>query len=206
MTLSYPEHPSHMTDLVLKWMVVGWHDYPLENFPGTDRGEVKLTINLLTDDRQAIAEDWVNNQARVLGLESLNAQDKVGRKIKWSLDVPSHLPLPSALWQQYQAPSGEGRWYELQAKACRAYIEKRPVHCDRGRWLAKIEPQGSMKDILKLSLDSQDRFPRYYFNLLFAALEVEAFLRRREQWPLPDDLTPLKIHAPDEGRDNGRPA
>lgn len=71
--------------------------------------------------------------------------------------------------------------WEIRGKACMIWMQARPAYCDRGNWLAHIEPQGSMKERQELSLDDQDGWPRYYFDLERAKAEIEAWLRKRGQ-------------------------
>lgn len=50
-----------------------------------------------------------------------------------------------------------------------AWICARPAHCDRGRWYANIELAGVWRS-------DADTWPRYYFDLERAKLEVLAYL------------------------------
>lgn len=62
------------------------------------------------------------------------------------------------------------------------YLEPRPAYCDRGRWKALVEPDDTPQGRqLALSLDYADMFPRYYFDLDRAKLELEAWVRAREE-------------------------
>ena len=63
-------------------------------------------------------------------------------------------------------------------KDCEISLEPRPHYCDRGNYIAKIFPTGE----LARSLDNADMFPRYYFDLDRAKLEIEAWLKKRGQW------------------------
>ncbi len=68
-------------------------------------------------------------------------------------------------------------WWEIDGKECTIYLEQRPAYCDRGNWIGKVFPRGK----LLLSIDYQDGWPRYYFDLDRAKLEIEAWLVRRGQ-------------------------
>jgi hypothetical protein len=65
----------------------------------------------------------------------------------------------------------------IEGKECTIVISKRPSYCDRGNFLAHIEAHGK----LALSLDRADLWPRYYFDLERAKLEIEAWLIKRGQ-------------------------
>jgi hypothetical protein len=92
---------------------------------------------------------------------------------------------PASVWYQ----DADGCW-RIAGLDCDVWMSPRPPYCDRGRWLAHVElrPDGDWR---RLSLDSSDGFPRYYFDLDRAKLEIEAWLRVRNQWipPLPDHDT-----------------
>ena len=49
-----------------------------------------------------------------------------------------------------------------------AWIQKRPLYCNRGHWQANIA--------LPMDLDDQDGFPRYYMKLKTAKREIKLFL------------------------------
>lgn len=66
---------------------------------------------------------------------------------------------------------------EVHGKDCQIWIEPRPHYCDRGNYIAKIEPSGD----LARDLDHSDGWPRYYFDLGIAQREVEAWLFKRGQ-------------------------
>jgi hypothetical protein len=54
-----------------------------------------------------------------------------------------------------------------------AHLFERPPYCDRGRWHANIDVGGFHKS-------DADPWPRYYFNLPFAKLEVLAYLEAKK--------------------------
>jgi hypothetical protein len=72
-------------------------------------------------------------------------------------------------------------YWNIKGKECEITIEPRAWYCDRGNWLAKIFPTGQ----LMMDIDDQDGWPRYYFDLDRAMLEVEAWLIKRQQWMEP---------------------
>lgn len=82
-------------------------------------------------------------------------------------------------WQTGKAHGSS--WQYIDGKACQITLEPRPHYCDRGSWIAKIHARGSIEDQLKLNLDEQDMWPRYYFDETRAKLEIEAWLTKRGQ-------------------------
>ena len=66
----------------------------------------------------------------------------------------------------------------ILGKECEIVIESRPSWCDRGNFIAKIFAKGSLAQ----GIDNQDGWPRYYFDLDRAKLEIEAWLQKRHQW------------------------
>ena len=73
----------------------------------------------------------------------------------------------------------EGCW-RIDGRHCWVWMQARPYYCDRGRWLAHVErrPGATSED---LHMDGADGWPRYYFDLERAKLEVEAWLRKRRE-------------------------
>jgi len=72
----------------------------------------------------------------------------------------------------------------IAGKNCVIWIEPRPVYCDRGNFIAKINERNNTPVPGKgppLYLDNSDGWPRYYFDLTRAKLEVEAWLKKRGQ-------------------------
>jgi len=69
-------------------------------------------------------------------------------------------------------------WLECECKGGKIYLESRPHYCDRGNWYAKL---GLIfdKDIPGTFVDGADGWPRYYFDLERAKLELEAWIRKR---------------------------
>ncbi len=70
-------------------------------------------------------------------------------------------------------------WLTLRGRDCEITIERRPSYCDRGNFIAKIEADAGSK--LAQDLDAADGWPRYYFDLDRAKLELEAWLAKRGQ-------------------------
>lgn len=70
-------------------------------------------------------------------------------------------------------------YYRVTLPAVEITLEARPTYCDRGKWIAKLH----VRDPQECFVDSADGWPRYYFNLGRARLEVEAWIRRRELLP-----------------------
>lgn len=69
-------------------------------------------------------------------------------------------------------------WIEINGKECSITLEPRPSYCDRGNYIAKLNPTGE----LALEIDYQDGWPRYYFDQSRAKLECEDWLLKRKQW------------------------
>lgn len=75
----------------------------------------------------------------------------------------------------YEGTAGE--YWEVRGKECLIWMDRRPLYCDRGNWLARIDAQGR----LAREMDSADLWPRYYFDLDRAKAEIEAWLIKRGQ-------------------------
>jgi hypothetical protein len=77
------------------------------------------------------------------------------------------------------------KWHEqpgyqvIQGKECEITLEARPYYCDRGNYVAKLFPVTGSK--LHRDIDGQDAWPRYYFDLDRAKLEIEAWLVKQGQ-------------------------
>lgn len=83
------------------------------------------------------------------------------------------MPPSSWVWDE------EDHVWVIRGLDCEIWMVARPAHCDRGNWLADIDVFG---DRLRCYIDDADRWPRYYFDLDRAKLEIEAFLKKRQQW------------------------
>lgn len=70
-------------------------------------------------------------------------------------------------------------WWMIAGVDCDISVEPRPFYCDRGAYIAKLHPRGR----LRLEVDGQDGWPRYYFDRDRALLEIEAWLDKRGQLP-----------------------
>jgi hypothetical protein len=68
-----------------------------------------------------------------------------------------------------------GGWLKIEVPQALITIEPRPLYCDRGNFIVKVFPRGD----LALSLDEQDRFPRYYFGVLACVTELYAWMQVR---------------------------
>jgi hypothetical protein len=68
-------------------------------------------------------------------------------------------------------PGALGGYWDIRYKNVHITIEPRPHYCDRGRWIAKISAT-------EMWLDEADGWPRYYFDLKRAKLELEAYIER----------------------------
>jgi hypothetical protein len=70
-------------------------------------------------------------------------------------------------------------YLSIEGKECEITIEElSATNYDRGNFIAKLFPRSP----LNLSIDSADGWPRYYFDLERARLELEAWLKVRDQW------------------------
>lgn len=67
----------------------------------------------------------------------------------------------------------------ISGQECEIYIQPRPVYCDRGNWIAHLNAKPNSK--LNRDLDDADGWPRYYFDIDRAKLEIEAWLDKRGQ-------------------------
>jgi len=63
----------------------------------------------------------------------------------------------------------------VRGRDCEIYLAPRPPYCDRGSWLAQLETRPP----LTRAIDEADAWPRYYFDLGRAKLEIEAWLEKR---------------------------
>ena len=71
----------------------------------------------------------------------------------------------------------EGKFIAIVGRECLITLEPRPHYCDRGNWIAKLFPTGT----LLRDIDEADGWPRYYFDADRAKAEIEAWLIRRGQ-------------------------
>ncbi len=78
---------------------------------------------------------------------------------------------------------GPTTWQSIDGIDCTIYLEPRPHYCDRGDFIAKIflKEGATVEQRLRLNLDEQDGWPRYYFDEGRAKLEIEAWLKKRKQ-------------------------
>ncbi len=72
-------------------------------------------------------------------------------------------------------------WEEIEGLDCVILLQQRPAYCDRGNFLAQImsKPGG---DPVRLNIDHQDGWPRYYMDRDNAHDEIELWLMKRKQW------------------------
>lgn len=68
--------------------------------------------------------------------------------------------------------------YRIDGRDCSIEIASRPAYCNRGNFIATINCHNPRR----LSLDGADGWPRYYFDIACAKLEVQAWMRKRGQW------------------------
>lgn len=61
--------------------------------------------------------------------------------------------------------------FEHEGREVHAFIQTRPVYCDRGHWVFNVDGVAA--------LDAADSFPRYYMDLNAAMLEAVDWLNWR---------------------------
>lgn len=83
--------------------------------------------------------------------------------------------LPERAWRL------DDETWRIDGIDCWVWMQARPPYCDRGRWLAHVEPHPGISFQVDFSVDSADHWPRYYFDLDRAKAEVEAWLLIRKQ-------------------------
>jgi len=66
----------------------------------------------------------------------------------------------------------------IEGRECVIFVQERPPHCDRGNYLANLDSVGKLEE----QIDGADLWPRFYFDLERAKLEIEAWLKKRGQW------------------------
>lgn len=83
----------------------------------------------------------------------------------------------------WETVTGPVPYQIIRGKACEITLEPRPHYCDRGNFVAKIfqNPNAAAMEWIRLSLDEQDGWPRYFFDEARAKLEIEAWLTKRKQ-------------------------
>lgn len=69
------------------------------------------------------------------------------------------------------------RCIRLDAKECRIDIFPRPGYCDRGKWECHVVDPGFPTN--PNPFDAADMFPRLFFDLARAKLEMEALFDQR---------------------------
>ena len=69
-------------------------------------------------------------------------------------------------------------YWSIKGTECEITLEPRPHYCDRGNFIAKLFPSGK----LTLEIDRSDCWPRYYFDLERAKLEILDWLKKRNQY------------------------
>lgn len=85
-----------------------------------------------------------------------------------------------------------GNLLAIYGRECAITIEPRPAHCDRGNLIANLFPHPCSQLDLEI-IGCADGWPRYYFDLARAKLEIEAWLVKRGQWV---EATPAPGESP----------
>lgn len=70
-----------------------------------------------------------------------------------------------------------GCWW-LKGRVHHVWMQKRPDYCDRGHYIAHVEPAPGSG--FEYSVDDSDRWPRYYMDLARMVEEVRDWLEWRE--------------------------
>jgi len=70
--------------------------------------------------------------------------------------------------------------YSLEGRDCVVCIVPRPAYCDRGNFVALLDVKAG-GNALRLGLDGQDGWPRYYMDLERAKAEIQDWLKKRKQ-------------------------
>ncbi len=76
---------------------------------------------------------------------------------------------------------------ELETEHGILRLERRPPYCDRGAFLAHVEPKHD-KACAPCNVDAHDLFPRFYYDEGRAKLELDAFMRARK-WIAEEDAS-----------------
>jgi len=84
---------------------------------------------------------------------------------------------------RWTTPEGFDRCHVIEGKDCTIWLEPRAGWCDRGNWVATLSVRKPLEQLCRdgLYIDDADGWPRYYFDLDRAKLEIEAWLSRRGQ-------------------------
>jgi hypothetical protein len=85
-------------------------------------------------------------------------------------------------------------YWEIEGDRCRVELQRRPPHCDRGNFIARVALWEDRLDLL----DAADLWPRYYFDFEAAKAEVIAFLVRRRKF-VPGKSAWREMYLPREG-------
>ena len=96
-------------------------------------------------------------------------------------EVLAEIDKLSDKWKNDWGPDSNIGGTFIEGLDCIIFLTPRPIYCDRGNWIAKIDykPTGNR---LRLWLDDADLWPRYYMDLTRAKLECEDWLKKRKQW------------------------
>ena len=89
-----------------------------------------------------------------------------------------HRAMPHSKWLTFPL-GGDQYLYVVGGAHCHVVIERCPSDCAPGRWLAHLVPLATDEFHF---LSSAKSWPRHYMDLDRAKAEVEAWLRKREEW------------------------
>lgn len=71
----------------------------------------------------------------------------------------------------------DGTWW-LRGRVHHVWIQARPAYCDRGHFLAHVEPAPGVG--FEFSIDDSDKWPRYFMNFDRMVEEIREWLDWRE--------------------------
>ena len=147
-------NPLSILDVAPKGFVVPWSEVSAK-IEEADLGYTNPVDKRIDyDEAQKIARRDISNM-------------KIARRNRTQMD-----------WIEYGYGGGSRCW-KIYGKECEIHFQRRPPYCNRGSWLATITANAGSD--LASELDAHDGWPRYYFDLERAKLEVEAWLIKRKQ-------------------------
>ncbi len=117
----------------------------------------KLRMNVLSDTSNEVIAEFRRNVS--------------GQVLYWRRD-PVVLNAPTAFWQKTQLGYTLTAHSDLLTYVIELTHYSNPFHETKGNWVANLSINGNQV------ATGQEGFPRRYFNLKIAALELEEYLKR----------------------------
>jgi hypothetical protein len=87
-------------------------------------------------------------------------------------------PIAESLSDRFPASIDEDGVVWVKGKYHHVWYQPRPTYCDRGHWIANIEPAPGAG--LNYSIDDSDKWPRYYMDEDRMLMEIRDWLDWRE--------------------------